>query len=514
MREAAAASFVLARNAGQVLPLDKATLGSVAVIGPNALHGKAGGNGSAKVYPVHVVSPLEGITNALAGHADVRFAEGVRPFAWHPVARAPWLKQPDRDEDGVLVEFLGADGSALGSERRNTGEYAWIGHFGASVEATAVAWVRVRAHIVAQETGEHQLGVSGVGHYRFSLDGQEMMDEHLALALGADITEGFSFPPQRMFPLRMTEGQALELEIVHQVGTFRPGSRLSMFQIRMVTPAGSEDDELERAVRLAADSDAAIVVLGNDAYADAEGLDRADLKLPGRQDELARRVAEVNPRTVVVLNAASPVLLPWAEEVPAVLLAWLPGQELGNALADVLFGDRESGGRLPFSWPRDEASMAPVRPIDGRLPYDEGLHIGYRGYDHDGREPHYAFGHGLGYTDWDYVRADVALSASADADEVTVTVQVRNTGARSGRETIQVYLSKPDSAVERPVKWLAGFAIVSAEPGEEVTATVRLDETSLRHWAPGGWQVEPGKYVVQVGRSSRDIRLAQDIRLD
>ncbi|MET0816689.1 MAG: glycoside hydrolase family 3 C-terminal domain-containing protein, partial [Solirubrobacteraceae bacterium] len=201
--------------------------------------------------------------------------------------------------------------------------------------------------------------------------------------------------------------------------------------------------------------------------------------------ELVARVAAVNPRTVVVVNAGAPVLLPWAEDVAAILLAWFPGQEFGNALADVLTGAVEPGGRLPTTWPKSEEGLPSTTPQDGVLPYDEGLFVGYRAYERDGREPLFPFGHGLGYTTWEYLAVEPAGTH--------VTVRLRNSGARRGREVVQVYASKPGSAVERPKRWLAGFAIVEADPGEEVAVDVTIAPRALAHW-DGGWTIEPGEF--------------------
>ena len=145
---------------------------------------------------------------------------------------------------------------------------------------------------------------------------------------------------------------------------------------------------------------------------ESEGFDRQSLALPGRQDELVRRVAAANPRTVVVVNSGAPVLLPWADEVAAVLLTWFGGQEFGHALADVLLGDAEPGGRLPTTWPASQDGLPSTQPADGVLTYTEGLFIGYRGYDRDGREPLFPFGHGHGYTTWSYdsITVDCALA--------------------------------------------------------------------------------------------------------
>jgi hypothetical protein len=270
------------------------------------------------------------------------------------------------------------------------------------------------------------------------------------------------------------------------------------------------------AVALAAEADVAVVVVGTTEEVESEGFDRDALALPGRQDELVRRVAAANPRTVVVVvNAGAPVLLPWADQVPAVLVTWFGGQEFGNALADVLLGDREPGGRLPTVWPAAEHDHLPsTRPVDGRLGYDESLHVGNCAYDRAGTRPAYPFGHGLGYTTWDYL--DLAAPPRLDpTDDAVVQVRLRNTGTRPGREVVQVYASRPDSAVERPARWLVGFAAATADPGQEVTVQVTVPARSLAHWDAGthAWAVEPGRVRLAAGPSYGDGRLTVELPL-
>jgi beta-glucosidase len=254
-------------------------------------------------------------------------------------------------------------------------------------------------------------------------------------------------------------------------------------------------------------------VVGTTEEVESEGFDRDSLALPGRQDELVERVAAVNPRTVVVVNSGAPVLLPWIGRVPAVLVAWFPGQEFGNALADVLLGDREPGGRLPVVWPAAEHGHLPsTRPVRGRLVYEESVHVGNSAYDRAGTQPAFPFGHGLGYTTWEYLDVTVPPHVDPDGDAVA-RVRVRNTGTRPGREVVQVYASRPDSAVERPTRWLAGFATVTAGPGQEVTADVTVPARSLAHWDGDShaWSVEHGSFHLAVGRSYGDQRLATEI---
>jgi beta-glucosidase len=227
-------------------------------------------------------------------------------------------------------------------------------------------------------------------------------------------------------------------------------------------------------------------------------------------------VAAVNPRTVVVVNVGAPVLMPWRNEVAAILCAWFPGQEFGSALGDVLFGLEEPGGRLPCTWP-DREQDVPVlttRPVDGVLHYDEGLHIGYRAWLRANRCPAYPFGHGLGYTDWSYLRLDAPRSVGG-GDGVTVEVRVRNTGSRPGKEVVQVYLSRPKSEIERPVRWLAGFAVVRATPGTEIVAAVHIAPRAFQHWSTPDrrWATEPGAFQIHVGRSVADLRLVADIEV-
>ncbi|HEY0716021.1 MAG TPA: glycoside hydrolase family 3 C-terminal domain-containing protein, partial [Streptosporangiaceae bacterium] len=283
-----------------------------------------------------------------------------------------------------------------------------------------------------------------------------------------------------------------------------------------VTPAPDEDALLEAAVRAAAGADAAVVMVGSGPASESEGFDRTGLALTGRQDELVRAVAAVNPRTIVVVNAGMPVLMPWAADVAAVGWAWLPGQAAGEALADVLLGRAEPGGRLPVTLPAAEADCPVLHavPVDGMLSYDEGLLIGYRGFDRSGAEPQFPFGHGLGYTSWAPESVEVdgggAIQPAGPGAELDLTVVTRNTGSRSGRDVQQVYVTPPPGDPARPVRTLAAFARVEAAPGETARARVRVPARAFSRWdeAAGGWVYPPGEYTVEAGRSSRDLPLS------
>jgi beta-glucosidase len=469
LRATAAASFVLARNHGSLLPLAAGSLRKVAVVGPNAAVARTLGGGSATVFPRYTVSPLDGVRAAL--RAEVTHAPGVRTATRMPIA----------DVKSADVRFLDAGGTVISAEHREIGEFTWLGTLDPRVAA-----IEVHTTLRAERAGEHLVGPSGPGEYRLTLRGEVVYEGELALREGADIAEALFAPPQHGVPVTLAEGDTLDI-VLRREGA----GAMVTFGLAFQPPFDDEDSELERAVALARDADVAIVVVGTTPEVESEGFDRTSLALPGRQDELVRRVNAAQPRTVVVVNAGAPVLLPWLDEVPGVLLCWFPGQEAGNALADVIFGAAEPGGRLPTTWPATSEGLPSVTPVDGVLEYAEELAIGYRAP----AEPLLPFGHGLGYTTWEYLAMDGA------------TVRLCNTGTRRGREVIQVYASRPDSAVERAERWLVGFAVIEADAGEEIVIDIPLSPRAFQHW-DGGWKTEPGEFVLEAGRSIADLRVA------
>lgn len=510
VRRAAAAGFVLLSNnqVGDipVLPLRWERLRSVAVIGPNAQTARFLGGGSALVFPPYTVSPVAGLAAALPG-IEVAHCEGVRADERLRPADPRLLHTPE-GEPGVTVEFRDADGIVLGRDRRLGTAFNWNNAFGDGVDPGRVGEVELQTVLTTERAGQYRIGAAGTGRFRLRLDGHTHFDELLELPEGADPVEGLMRPPQEWDTVELAAGQTVEISLTHVVKERAPGDDTLVSLQLNVDLSTEPDDELERAVELARRCDVAVVVVGTTEEVESEGFDRDSLALPGRQDELVRRIAEVRPETVVVVNAGAPVLMPWRHEVAATMLAWFPGQEFGNALADVLLGDLEPGGHLPTTWPASESDPLPsTRPSSGRLAYDEGLHVGYRRYLRAGVEPAYWFGHGLGYTSWTYD----SVSADAAGRTVRVAVELTNTGARAGRQLVQVYLSRPDSALERPVRWLAGHALVTAERGDTVTATVELSERAFAHWGAEGWAVEDGVFQVQVGTSAGEILLRTNV---
>ena len=400
----------------------------------------------------------------------------------------------------------------MASDQRPGCAFKWLG----SLERRRPPVARIEVHTVlrATEPGTYTVGASGVGRYRLSVGGAVAFDEQLELRPGADIVEGLMVPPQATHDLELGAGEEIGIVLAHDVGPLgdEPGSIGVNFQLNLAPPHRDDDQEIEQAVLIAGAADAVVLVVGTTEEVESEGFDRASLSLPGRQDELVRRVAAANPNTIVVVNAGAPVLMPWAQDVAAVLLAWFPGQEFGNALADVLLGRVEPGGRLPTTWPATDAGLPSTRPVGGVLRYDEGLMIGYRGEGRGERTTLFPFGHGLGYSSWEYESIDVPGDASPGS-AVRVTVGVRNAGRRRSREVVQLYASRRESGIERPVRWLVGFAAVEADPGQHATATIIVPPRAFEHWSvqAGGWAVEPGTFDLAAGSSSAVLPMSTRI---
>ncbi len=513
LRSAAAAGFVLARNEDDLLPLDRDGISSIALIGPDAVAGRTLGGGSATVFPAHTVGPLEGLRRILADDVEVSHHVGVSSSD----RVAPLAK--DLLDGAAVVRFLGPDGTELGREDRFATEFMWLGRYTPELRVRDVATVEATFRLRTPVAGTYLVGVAGVGPFTLTLDGTTVLDEVVALPEGADPVEGMMRPPQQVRPVELAEGADVEVVLSHRpapTGGFGDAEVATVTFKLLLTPEPVADDDLiEEAVRAAAAADVAVVVVGTTAEVESEGFDRTSLSLPGRQDDLVRRVAAANPRTVVVVNTGAPVLLPWVHDVPAVLLTWFPGQEFGNALSDVLTGAREPGGRLPVTWPASGADLPSTLPVDGALAYEEGLHIGYRAHERDGREPLFGFGHGLGYARFELGELTVGGDPSEDGG-VRVTVPVTCTSPRPGRQVVQVYASKQDSEVERVPRWLVGFAAVEVAPGATVDAVVPLPRRGFEHWdtTSSSWRLEPGTFRLHVGTSLAEATTTVDVTAD
>ncbi len=448
------------------------------------------------MIPEAVVSPLDAIRAAMPG-TEVGYEIGA--VVQEGVAEIPLaqLRNPATGEAGMRVAFFDADGTELFAENRRATALVW---FGGDAPIAASATVVFETLYTPTETGDIELGFAGANPGRLFVDERLVLDDAPVIE-GTDLGAAFLNPPSITATVAVEAGRetAVRVEFTRAAGGALSGALSATLGI---APERTDPAELiARAVAEAAASDVAIVVVGTNAKVESEGYDRSSLDLPGHQDELVRAVAATGTPTVVVINAGSPVVLPWASDVAAIVQGYFGGQEFGHAIADVLTGAAEPGGRLPTTWPAALADVpvSEVVPTDGRLEYREGLHIGYRAWLKTDAEPAFPFGHGLGYTTWSWD----AAQRVGDVVEVTLA----NTGDRAGKQVVQVYAEREDSAVERPVRWLVGFATVQAEAGETVTARIAVPGRRLAHW-DGEWVVERGEYTLRSGASVADLPLS------
>jgi beta-glucosidase len=426
---------------------------------------------------------------------------------------APGEDQGDVEGETLRVEYFDNTemaGTPVATGSAHTARVLWIGPPQPELRTGACS-VRLSATFVPDVSGAWQLGLESAGRAVLRLDGSVVVDN-------SDPVRGSSFYGAGSQPVEVTFDLAAgrSYELVVEVWPRSTSSPIMGARIGASPP--DTGDEFERAVAAAAGADVAVVVVGSNGSWESEGHDRPDLSLPGRQRELVEAVLEVNRRTVVVVNAGSPVEMPWAAEAGAVLMTWYPGEEGADALADMLVGLAEPSGRLPVTFPaRVEDGPAGLGVegerypgVEGRVVYGEGVLVGYRFYETTHQAPLFPFGFGLSYGEIvvEEIRADdVGDEVDVDVD-VDVGVTLVNNGSRRGTEVVQVYVRAPESLVRRPDRELAGFAKVVLDPGGRTTVRVPLGADAFRYWDDvdtHAWRTDPGRYEVLVGTSSRDI---------
>lgn len=280
----------------------------------------------------------------------------------------------------------------------------------------------------------------------------------------------------------------------------------------------SSPELIEEAVEAAKKANTAVIFAGLPDGLELEGDDRDHMHLPDSQNKLIAAVAAANPNTVVVLHGGAPVELPWIDDVKAVLCMYLGGEQAGAASVNLLYGKANPSGKLAETWPlklADNPSFLNFPDDNGQVDYHEDIYIGYRYYDKKEMPVLFPFGYGLSYTDFDYDDLSLDQQSMTDQDVLTVTCKVKNTGDKPGSEIVQLYVRDEASSVRRPIRELKGFEKVYLKPGKEKTVTFRLDKRAFAYWEPKvhDWFVESGKFIIEIGASSRDIRLSDEIEV-
>jgi beta-glucosidase len=533
LRRAAAAGSVLLTNDG-TLPLAVSELGSIAVLGPNAARTQIAGGGSAQVRPYHRASILDAIRQLVGDGVAVSYARGCSLDSSPPVCEGLQLRTPD-GSPGLLIECFAGTQLAGEPAGRITASDTQL----AFTEPPAVGldmqdWsLRASGTFSPLEDGEHRWSLSQAGRARLFIDGTLVLDgtidppgpgQHFFGLGSADLEASMTMSAGRSYPI--------VIELTSEASFMVMGFRVGCQPI-------DAPDLMDRAEAAAAAADVAIVVVGTNDEWETEGRDRESLALPGEQDELVRRAAAVNPRTVVVVNTGSPVELPWAADVAAVLHVSFGGQEMGDAVVDVLTGAGDPGGRLATTFPRrleDTPAFTSFAPENHVVRYTEGVFVGYRWYDTRRLTVRFPFGHGLSYgkTQW----GEPVLSSTTIEPGVPITIEVTvgNIGDRAATEVVQCYVVPLDAPVSRPRQELKAFGKVELAAGEQSVVRLRLDDRAFSYWhtgddhaivgetvndlaalgatmaagigaasgTPRGWLVAAGEYDIVLSRSSAD----------
>ncbi len=519
LRSAAAAGSVLLRNDG-ILPLDSTSFASLAVIGPNAVEARTMGGGSAKVKAYHATSPVEALRSRLTD-THVVFEKGCHIDRSLAALTKPLLDGP------ALVEFIdghGHHGDVVATEETDRLEVFASGAPAPGVSADVWS-CRITASVVAMVSGVHDVRMIQCGRARVSVDGEVVIDA----------TEGHVERSDAYFGLGSVEYTAAVDLIAGQAATvvveFDNRDTFMISGVVVGVVARADEDLMARAVAAAEQSDVAVVVVGTNDDWETEGRDRDLWELPGDQPELIRRVAAVNPRTIVVLNVGAPHALDWIDEPAAVLSVGFGGQELSEALVDMLLGELEPGGRAATTVGAHYEQFAAYPNYPGEnstVRYGEGVLCGHRWHDAMHVKPLVPFGFGLGYTTFSMSAPRSVAGAPAGSD-ITVEVDVANTGGRPGSEVVQIYVEPLDAPVMRPVRELKAFTKVHLEPGASTVVSLELPARAFAYFDPGdgvygqiapddrvpagtggshrtdpGWYVEPGRYRIVAARSSCD----------
>lgn len=498
VRAAAVAGTVLVRNEARVLPIAPGSIASIAVLGPNAKFTRTQGGGSSSLQPIETSTILTGLTERY-GRDVVTWRRGTSIDKLAPIVESEQLRTPDGDV-GWRVDYHDHDQVTSVPRRSDTTLRSALSFFGAAPPGVDPYdfTVVMSGDFVPEVDGTHDVSLIITGMGSLQVNGESLVDDPEGLLPRSREFFGFGSEEQ-VHGVPMRRGVPVRFEA-------RMRTRAGFSALRVGVRAPEDTSEFDEAVRAAAASDVAIVVVGTNDEWETEGHDRDAIALPGRQDELVARVAAVNPRTVVVVNAGAPVAMPWINDVGAVLIGFFGGMEMGRAIAGVIAGDVDPGGRLPVAYPKrleDSPAMRDYAPVGGVQNYTEGEWFGWRGQARVGIEPLIPFGHGLSYGDASWGAPRVAVDRAWP--RCTVTVPVSCTSARPVTVVVQCYVRRAGDT--NPPR-LAGWTKHEVAAGSYREFIVDIPWTAFRRWNPRKrtWHVAGGTWEVLVAASSLDVR--------
>ena len=505
--QAAAAGFVLLKNAGQVLPLKPSALSRIAVIGPNAfVPCYQGGTFGRIALASSVETPVESLTRIFGAHGEVLSERGVPTDYLRPPFEALEIHPPDDHEArGFAVEFFGDHDlhTPLAREVRNTSSLVWFGAMPGIGPLDRAGGLRASAIFTPEADGEYAFYIGGTGQVQLQLDGANVAQWD-GLKTAADLMGALKRGDSTTHLATLQAGVAVRIDIELR---FQPGRAQGLW-MGCRPPAAHGD--FESAVTAASKADAVILIVGETQESALESVDRTTTFLPDNQIRLIEAITAANPKTILVLNVAHAVDLSCASHAAAILMAWFPGQQFGPALAATLAGKLEPGGRLPVTFAKSEQDYpAFLTATDAAkdLVYSDSNLIGYRHFIQNQIAAAYPFGFGLGYTA--FTLTDFSFQPHHDPG--VITLQVTNTGQRPGKQVVQVYVAGPEVPYS-----LQGFAVAHVAAGESTTVSIRMHPRAFSHWSvqAQGWKSTPGDYRVSVGVSCEDISFTTQVTVD
>lgn len=510
-------SVVLLKNKDNLLPLKKDE--SIAVIGPNAKSAAYCGGGSAALLSYYTTTPFDSIAKKLGKEPE--YAVGCYAHSCLPsLGSYKWAKNPLTGEHGVNCKFYASENAEKAFEEFNL-DYSNISllDYNHPEVTNNTFWIDISSEITPPEAGDYEFSLTVSGTAQLFIDGKLVVDNKNNQVAGDSFFGSGTIEVKNVIPLKDNKTYKVLIKFGSRSTSKLPGVNFAGGAVLIgMCKVIDGKEEIQKAVALAKSVDKVVLLIGLNGEWESEGFDRPDMDLPLLTNELVEAVLEANPNTVIVNQSGTPVELPWLSKANALVHAWYGGSEAGNAIADVLFGDKNPSGKLSLSWPlknSDNPAYLNFKTVRGRVLYGEDIYVGYRYYDKLQRRVAFPFGYGLSYTSFKY--SDLSVSVDEKKDSLTAKVSVENTGSKDGAEIVQLYIAPKDPQVDRPIKELKGFEKVSLKAGEKASVEFELslkDSTSFFDEYHDQWSVEKGLYEVQVGKSSDDIELIQEFKIE
>ncbi len=501
LRKLAAETCTLLKNDKSVLPLSKSK--KVLIIGPSARIANYCGGGSASLKPYYAISPYDAFVEKL-GKDNVEFTIGAYSHKLHP-SISPMLVPFESGEKVKMSVYLESpeikDRKPVDSKSLDDFKAMYFDYTIPVKDHKGPVYMKFEAVVKVPESGKYSFGISGPASYKLYLDGELILDDwtNKDTSIPSDIFAGEESVAES--ELIQNQEHKITVEFKSAAASLSGYGSIDLGFVKCIDPVAS----IKEAADLAKNYEQVVVVTGTNKDWESEGHDRTSIDLPPHNDALVEAVIAANPNAVIIVQSGSAVALPWADRAATILHGPFGGNEVGNGIADIVFGDVNPSGKLPITYPRrieDTPAFFNYSSDKGRVLYGEDVYVGYRYYEKKRVEPQFAFGHGLSYTTFKIENA----SASAIIDgKITISVDVTNTGKLAGAETVQVYVSQDKPSLNRPVKELKGYTKVFLQPGETKKSTVVLEVkyvTSYWNELEDSWTSDAGDYTVLVGNSS------------